>query len=504
MKNIIVLFLLQGLISSVVGQTNPLDVTFASDGELSLSFGTSNEAMCGVALLPDGRIMVAGASESNDSEGVRVARLFPDGSLDTSFGVDGMMELPASDFQYNYSVFAFTASDGDVLVLSGGWGGSSDSERVTIWKIDSEGELDPDYGENGLVTIPEFSMYWWYMWPIIETDGSIYLPGVDFSHPLDVPGLAVISPQGEVNMDFATDARLLLDGDFLFRMIRLQGGGWVFFGFGDTTTDNKIVRTGPNGEIDPMFGNDGVLIVENGFGDLIELEDGSLLMTRGSADGDLMRINPAGEPDITFGNVGNVDLPGEFQYYRFHRDFLGEISVWGSIDIGEEGNNYYFSRVNEFGYPVTDNPDSPDGLIERILYPPSLGQMVNQPDGRILLSSRSPAPGEGVKAYVARIDPALVVGVESADMESRSFLMSPNPCRAGDQLTMELSPDMVHDLSNVTLCSLSTGQKHDVSVIPFHAEAGMAFELPQVAAGVYVISVHTDSQSFQSRLVVME
>jgi hypothetical protein len=63
---------------------------------------------------------------------------------------------------------------------------------------------------------------------------------------------------------------------------------------------------------------------------------------------------------------------------------------------------------------------------------------------------------------------------------------------------------MVHDLRNVTLCSLSTGQKHDVSVIPFHAEAGMAFELPQVSAGVYVISVHTDSQSLQSRLVVME
>jgi uncharacterized delta-60 repeat protein len=511
MRYLLLLFLLHGLISSVAGQaSNPLDVTFADNGELNLSFGSSHEIMSGVALLSDGRIIVAGAVHVSTTEGVRVARLLADGTLDTSFGIGGIMELPDSQFQSNHPVSAFTAPDGDVMVVSGGWGFATKSELAVIWKFDSDGNPDQSFGTEGRVIIPEFSLYVWYMRPFMDADGTLYITGMHYDHPLGAPGLLVIDPSGAVDFDFALEARLLLKGTFDgfdWRIRRLTDGNWILFGYGNTfgyPLEYRMVRVFEDGSVDESFGIDGLVEVQGGITDVMDLDDGSLLLIQKEGEVDLARLTPEGHPDITFGNAGVMDLPGEQGYRMFHRDINGAISAWGAVSDQNIGFYYYISQLDDSGYPISDQIDTPDAVIDRFLYVPWFGQLVNQPDGKIVLSGRSSVYGVGVKTYVARIDPALVVGVESADMESRSFLMSPNPCRAGDQLTMELSPDMVHDLRNVTLCSLSTGQKHDVSVIPFHAEAGVAFELPQVAAGVYVISVHTDSQSLQSRLVVME
>ena len=77
-----------------------LDTTFSGDGKLTTDFAANHDIGTGVAVQPDGRIVVAGFSfSSTTNNDFAVARYNPDGSLDTSFSGDGkqMTDLGSND-----------------------------------------------------------------------------------------------------------------------------------------------------------------------------------------------------------------------------------------------------------------------------------------------------------------------------------------------------------------------------------------------------------------------
>jgi len=510
MKYLYALCFFLSTVSLAIGQGNgPLDTTFANNGEFSISYGNSNEAMSGVALLDDGRIISAGASEISWKEGVRVAMLLPDGNLDVSFGTDGVLELPESDFGYNYSVYAFAVPDGDIMIITGGLS-SGFSDRAVVWKFSSDGVFDLDFGTDGILTIPEFSLYWFSMTPFMDADGKIYITGIDNEHPLDAPGLALIDPNGAVDFDFALEARFLLQGEYLsahWKMRRMMDGGWMLFGYcydADLNRHFRMVMATGEGEIDSGFGNDGLLTNDIPFSDVMGLNDGSVLILNSDVSGDLFRLTPQGNLDLEFGNAGYVDLPSEFDYQRLHRDLDGNILVWGS-NSEQDDFRYFFSRLDSSGIPYSENSGSPDGEILRFLYPPSLGQLVNQPDGKILLSSRSPINEvPGVKAYIARIDPQLIVGIQTSDNEANTLLVSPNPCIVGERITLEGPTNWAHEAGSVKLYSMVSGQWIDVRHFIDSDINKLSFDLPEFSGGVYFIQVETTDKVMQVRLVVVD
>ncbi|HEX5900289.1 MAG TPA: hypothetical protein VFY32_12875 [Solirubrobacteraceae bacterium] len=63
------------------------DPTFDGDGTATIDFGSTSDIAAGVVRQPDGKIVVAGYTQA--SEDVAVARLNPNGSPDTTFGVAG-------------------------------------------------------------------------------------------------------------------------------------------------------------------------------------------------------------------------------------------------------------------------------------------------------------------------------------------------------------------------------------------------------------------------------
>jgi uncharacterized delta-60 repeat protein len=109
-----------------VARLNPngsLDTTFDGDGVRNLDFGSHNDSgQVGaedVAVMSDGRIILVGAEQTLDEEGVAwfgaVARLKPDGSYDNTFAGDG---TSLYDFGYmdNGLTAAAVGPNGEVLV----------------------------------------------------------------------------------------------------------------------------------------------------------------------------------------------------------------------------------------------------------------------------------------------------------------------------------------------------------------------------------------------------
>jgi uncharacterized delta-60 repeat protein len=96
-----------------------LDPTFGSGGKRTIVFGGENESVFGAALQPDGKIVLAGDSDFR----VAVARLNPNGSPDTTFGVGGKatVEFGAATFG-----FAVALAPSKRIVVAGQKTGADD------------------------------------------------------------------------------------------------------------------------------------------------------------------------------------------------------------------------------------------------------------------------------------------------------------------------------------------------------------------------------------------
>ena len=134
-----------------------LDSTFGTRGKVVTNFGTvdgseSNEQAYALAIQPDGKIVVVGASDFRSRNDGRhtlrdfaIARYTADGRLDPSFGSGGMV---LTDFGDSFSSNAESVAiqpDGRIVVAGGGGG------YFALARYSADGMLDTSFGRGGKV-----------------------------------------------------------------------------------------------------------------------------------------------------------------------------------------------------------------------------------------------------------------------------------------------------------------------------------------------------------------
>ena len=140
---------------------------YLSDGTLDLDFGTDGivttnasvwDQANSVAIQSDGKIVIAGSSESNAAAGGQyqyfaVARYLSNGTLDTGFGDNGIATTLVNEDGYSYAGSVTIQSDGKI-VAAGEVSGYDDQDkrydRFAIVKYTSDGNLDGDFGTDGV------------------------------------------------------------------------------------------------------------------------------------------------------------------------------------------------------------------------------------------------------------------------------------------------------------------------------------------------------------------
>lgn len=129
-----------------------LDATFGGDGVVftPIGPGASRDEAFAVALQPDGRIVVAGDAEEGSTTQAALARFNADGTLDSSFGGDGTVVVPMGTRSVARGV-AIQGSGG--IVVAGG--ATTLSGGVGLWvalaRLTSDGALDPSTAGGGTV-----------------------------------------------------------------------------------------------------------------------------------------------------------------------------------------------------------------------------------------------------------------------------------------------------------------------------------------------------------------
>lgn len=151
----------------VGGYTNGGDVTVAryqSDGELDDTFGTGgivSGVLRGqandVVIQPDGRIVFAGTATvdnavADDFSDFFVARFLPDGQLDHSFGLGGIVVTDVGGLS-NEAQNVVLAEDGVIVVsgssLNSGRSGVGIDHHTDIARYRADGQPDSSFGTGG-------------------------------------------------------------------------------------------------------------------------------------------------------------------------------------------------------------------------------------------------------------------------------------------------------------------------------------------------------------------
>lgn len=255
-----------------------LDTSFDFDGRRTLSVAASpgwTHLSTKCALQPDGRILVAGTTTDNvtAAQGF-VARLQPDGGLDSSFGDAGVQLLDLATGTPAFTVVLDVAVDPSGRVLVAGAtnnGAGTVSFDGFVSRLGSNGSLDPGFGTGGTrrVALDQGGSNSDTLRAIALTaDGKVVLAGTATTASGGLDALLVrLLADGNFDPEFGTAGRALFgyDGggsnEDLPDAVAVDAKGRVYAAgsvqVGEQNGDLAVLRVGSDGLADPGFGSGG-------------------------------------------------------------------------------------------------------------------------------------------------------------------------------------------------------------------------------------------------------
>jgi uncharacterized delta-60 repeat protein len=392
-----------------------LDPTFGVDGKVTTHLTAKQDFPWAVAFQPHGTIVAAGESGvGGPNPKFVVARDNSDGSLDTSFGADGVV---TTDVSSGEDVAYAVAVQVDGKIVAAGQAGSK-NPKFALARYNTDGSLDTSFGGDGKVTT-DFSSHEDVAYAVaIQADGKI-VAGGDSGGKNPMFALARYNTDGSLDTSFGGDGKVTTDftsypDDLLAlaiqpdRKILAAGGN----GFGAPNEKFALARYNADGSLDTSFSGDGKLTTDfASHPDVVfalRLQpDGKILAAGGSALAfkpkfALARYNADGSLDTSFSGDGKVTTDfteGDDDAYGLAIQANGKIVAAGQA--GGSNLKFALARYNTDG--SLDTSFSGDGMLTTDFtseYDAAYGVAI-EADGKILAGGPSGCCS-GTKLALAR------------------------------------------------------------------------------------------------------
>ncbi len=130
------------------------DTSFGSGGTLftTIPGGTGQDVGSGIAIQPDGKILVTGHSRQAGPIFVGfVARFMPDGSLDASFGFGGITQLVAPGTQQAFARRVAVLPDGRIVVVGTIFDNLGGAGRPAAARLMPDGTFDATFASGWVI-----------------------------------------------------------------------------------------------------------------------------------------------------------------------------------------------------------------------------------------------------------------------------------------------------------------------------------------------------------------
>jgi len=311
------------------------DQSFGHDGMVTTGLSNHYIESEGMALQEDGKAVIAGRvitmNENNELSGRTnddfvVIRYTPEGQLDKGFNGSGWVRMDidgAIDIAYGVAV----QKDHKIVVIGNALSRCmivSSCYHFALLRYNEDGSLDRGFGKRGKVITRVGSASEDSARAIaIQTDGKILVAGK--AHRRYEGDVAIVryKPDGMVDHSFGVKGKVRKqfgkDEERIgsaVRSIAIQPDGKIVVGInlyqhGTNWVEGRLMRYNPNGSLDHTFGTGGLTAVNKDVGSVALQKDGKILFCGGAYDESMSRYviivgrrNRDGSPDTSFGSHG--------------------------------------------------------------------------------------------------------------------------------------------------------------------------------------------------------
>jgi uncharacterized delta-60 repeat protein len=305
-----------------------LDATFGNSGKVTTDFGVAGveDTASGVALQSDGKIVVVGTTDvtGNATYAFAVARYNTDGSLDTSFSADGKTTVSIRG-SYDAGHGVAIQPDGKIVVV--GFAGGATDGFFGVARLTTVGDLDSSFSGDGVATVDFGELHSNAIGVALQGDGKIVVAGSSGLGSNSDFAVARFDTNGNLDNTFGAnlDGQVTTNfgtGDDFGQSVALDSSGNIIvagqaFGTNGLRTFG-LVRYTSSGTPDPNFSGDGLVTTDFfGFESYalgVAVDANNKIIAAGYAQGKrsrtidfaLARYTTAGALDATFDADGKV------------------------------------------------------------------------------------------------------------------------------------------------------------------------------------------------------
>ncbi|RKY93896.1 MAG: hypothetical protein DRQ13_08900, partial [Ignavibacteriae bacterium] len=129
-------------------ENGKVDKSFGNKGLIVTEISSEKEVGESIAIQPDGKIVVVGTTQHNPSFDIVLVRYDEYGNLDPYFGIGGIV---ITDINSGLDIGKSIVIQSDGKLIVSGFTYVGNKFFMTLLRYDSNGNLDPTFGESGIV-----------------------------------------------------------------------------------------------------------------------------------------------------------------------------------------------------------------------------------------------------------------------------------------------------------------------------------------------------------------
>ena len=335
-----------------------------------------------------------------------VVRLNSNGTIDTSFGTGGLVGISFDNFSREGAIDVVVQPDGKIIVVGNVEFGSPAYDIAAV-RLNSNGSLDPSFGNGGKIKIPVSNSNDYANDTILQLDGKILIVGAGYNQPNSDILLVRLNSNGTLDTTFNGTGKLIIQlilsvnslNEGLNSVIIQPDGKIVAVGCarGPEKGYFLVLRLNSNGSFDNSFDSDGIVTTAIGtqfdcaFG--VALQSSGKIVAVGSSNSgssdqaSIVSYNTNGSLDTSFGTQGKVLLENPLFTRQSFRSVIaqndGKIIAVGTSTSSNE-DSFLLTRFNADG--SFDNGFGNGGKVTVKAAPASsnVNSAFIQPDGKLV------------------------------------------------------------------------------------------------------------------------
>ena len=252
-----------------------LDTTFSGDGIQRTAFGGNYNTATGLRIQPDGKIVVSGSVVIGGNYDFAIYRYLSNGSLDTTFSGDGMVRFGFGAGRHDLAEdLAFQNTDGKIVVIGHTSNSGFSAANFALARVNPNGTLDTTFSGDGRQITDFGTSDYGYSFSGLP-DGRMMVVGQTVTGGNSSIAIARYKPDGSLDTtfnltgkkifrvipgfdSFATDVVIQPDKKIVVLGSTLNSSG---------AFDFALVRLNPGGGLDTTFSGDGKAIIDFGGAD---------------------------------------------------------------------------------------------------------------------------------------------------------------------------------------------------------------------------------------------